>query len=140
MRRLLYRRELGDDGTKTIFRSLFYFDPEGGEWLDFEAARDRPNPTSRPREEEELDPQIRAIPVYHIRSNPTADKPFGSSEVRGIERLFAANHRGISDEELSLALDGLGMYATEGGPTPGRGRERATGVAPGPGGEGRDRS
>lgn len=116
VRRLLYRQEVGDDGTKAIFRSLFYFDPEGGEWLSFDKAPETVPSDFETLNEEQLDPAIQAIPVYHIRNNPVANKPFGSSEVRGIERLFAAINQGISDEELSLALDGLGMYATEGGP------------------------
>jgi len=115
VRRLLYRQELNDDGSKTIFRSLFYFKPEGGEWLKLDAEPEVVTDVET-LSEEQLDPLIQAIPVYHIRNNPTANRPFGSSEVRGIERLFAAINQGISDEELSLALDGLGMYATEGGP------------------------
>jgi hypothetical protein len=116
VRRLLYRQEVNDQGDKTIFRSLFYFDPEGGEWLDLEKDPETVPPEFETLAEEQLDPAIQAIPVYHVRNNPTANRPFGSSEVRGIERLFAAINQGISDEELSLALDGLGMYATEGGP------------------------
>ena len=59
---------------------------------------------------------ITALPVYHIRNQEESGSLWGSSELRGHERLLAALNQAISDEELSLALDGLGMYATNSGP------------------------
>jgi hypothetical protein len=56
---------------------------------------------------------ITTLPVYHIKNFDEPGNPFGSSELRGLERLMAALNQGISDEELTLALDGLGMYATD---------------------------
>lgn len=53
---------------------------------------------------------ITKLPVYHIKNFDEPGNPFGSSEMRGIERLFAAVNQAITDEELSLALEGLGMY------------------------------
>jgi hypothetical protein len=64
----------------------------------------------------QLPPNITAIPIYHVRNMETPGDPFGSSELRGFERVLAAINQGISDEELILALEGLGMYATDGGP------------------------
>jgi hypothetical protein len=60
-----------------------------------------------------LDPRITTIPVFHI---PNFDEPgntFGSSELRGLERLIAALNQSYSDEDLTLALMGLGVYATK---------------------------
>lgn len=59
---------------------------------------------------------ITTLPVYHIKNFDEPGNPFGSSEIRGVERLIAAINQGISDEELSLALDGLGLYATDAPP------------------------
>lgn len=59
-----------------------------------------------------LDPRITALPVYHIRNFIEPQNPFGSSELRGVERLVAALNQSISDEDLTLAMDGLGMYST----------------------------
>jgi hypothetical protein len=59
-----------------------------------------------------LDPRITALPVYHIRNFIEPQNPFGSSELRGMERLIAALNQSISDEDLTLAMDGLGMYST----------------------------
>lgn len=58
----------------------------------------------------ELPPQITSIPVYHIVNGYQGGNLFGSSNIRGFERLIAAVNQGISDEELALALDGLGVY------------------------------
>lgn len=62
-----------------------------------------------------LPPQITALPVYHIRNQEEPGNPFGSSKLRGFERIMAAVNQSISDEELALALDGLGVYATDAG-------------------------
>lgn len=66
--------------------------------------------------EYELDPRITAIPVYHIKNNRTPGELFGSSEVAGFETIIAGINQSISDEELSLALEGLGLYFTTSGP------------------------
>jgi len=63
----------------------------------------------------ELPPDILAIPVYHIRNLDEPQNPFGSSEMRGMERIMSAINQAISDEEVALALEGLGMYVTDGG-------------------------
>lgn len=61
-----------------------------------------------------LDPRITAFPVYHIKNFEEPQNPYGSSELRGLERIMAAVNQAMSDQELSLALQGLGMYATDG--------------------------
>lgn len=58
---------------------------------------------------------IDALPIYHI---PNFDEPgsiWGASELRGVERLIAGMNQAISDEDLALALDGIGVYATDAG-------------------------
>ncbi len=64
----------------------------------------------------QLDSRITSIPVYHIRHQEQGGNPFGISELRGFERIMAAINQGISDEELALALDGLGVYHTDAPP------------------------
>lgn len=63
-----------------------------------------------------LDPRITALPVYHIKNFRTPQGDFGSSELRGLERIAAAVNQSITDEELALALTGLGVYWTTSGP------------------------
>lgn len=62
-----------------------------------------------------LDPRITAIPVYPIRNFDEPGNLFGSSEMRGLERLMAAVNQSVSDTDISLALEGLGLYATSSG-------------------------
>lgn len=59
---------------------------------------------------------VTTLPVYHLKNFDEPANPFGSSEMRGLERIIAAVNQAISDEELTLALDGLGMYATDAPP------------------------
>ena len=60
-------------------------------------------------------PGIPAIPIYHIRHKEEQGNPFGSSEMRGIERLMAAVNQAATDEDLALVLTGLGLYTTDAG-------------------------
>jgi hypothetical protein len=59
---------------------------------------------------------ITNLPVYHIPNFDEPANPFGSSEMRGLERVIAAMNQAISDEELTLALEGLGQYWTDAPP------------------------
>lgn len=79
-----------------------------------------------------LDPRITQIPVYHFKSNAWDGQPFGSSELKGFERVFEAINQSMSDEDLALALTGLGVYATDAGrPMDDQGNERDWEVYPG---------
>lgn len=101
---------LNNDGSDTtIYNSIGLFDVEKWQSLNDSPVTVVKTPTALP-------PQITAIPIYHVPNIETPGDPFGSSELRGFERIMAAINQGISDEELILALEGLGMYATDGGP------------------------
>jgi hypothetical protein len=116
VRRQLYRREKADDGSVTILSSLGLFKPD--KWfLGFEEVDpgEEEDPEVSLLPEAPLDARITAIPVYHIKNNPPPNAPFGFSEIKGIESVLAGVNRTISDEDLALALMGLGMYATPGG-------------------------
>lgn len=63
-----------------------------------------------------LPPQITSLPVYHVKNNRIPDFTFGASEMRGLETLMLAVNQSITDEDLSLALQGLGLYWTTSGP------------------------
>lgn len=66
--------------------------------------------------EYELDERITSIPVYHVKNNRTPGDPFGASELQGYERLIAAINQSMTDEDLALVLEGLGLYFTNSGP------------------------
>lgn len=104
--RLTYEREEADDGTITIWRSHGIFKLE--KWWDAL----KPVTVVLPREA--LPPQLTVIPVYHLKNgDPTL--PFGSSDLRGLESVLLAVNQTVSDEDMTVALDGLGVYATDGG-------------------------
>lgn len=104
--RLTYRKVPLSDGTSTITveDGLFEVDAWGG-------PNDRPKQVLRPVTA--LPPDITALPVYHVKNFEEPGNPFGSSEIRGFERIMAAVNQSISDEDLALALEGIGMYATD---------------------------
>lgn len=58
---------------------------------------------------------IDMIPVYHIPNVYDPEFGWGSSEMRGIERLMRGINQAITDEELALVLEGLGVYTTDAG-------------------------
>ena len=63
----------------------------------------------------QLDGRITAIPIYHSPNGEEPGNPFGSSEIRGFEALLKGLNQATSDEDIALALEGLGVYATDGG-------------------------
>lgn len=98
-----------DGSDTTIYNSVAIFDIEQWEDITSTPVRTIKPPTALP-------PQITAIPLYHIRNQEEPGNPYGSSEIRGYERIMAAVNQAISDQELALALEGLGMYSTDSGP------------------------
>lgn len=106
IRRLTYRKVPLSNGTNqiTVEDAIFELD----KWSGPEAAPAQiiTPPTALPA-------QITQIPVYHWRNMEEPGNPFGSSEVRGLERIMGAVNQTVSDESLSLALAGVGMYATD---------------------------
>ena len=78
-----------------------------------------------------LDERITSIPVYWFK-NIDWDWLFGSSELKGFEVLLQAISQGSSDVQSSLSLEGLGVYATDGGrPVDDDGNETDWEVSPG---------
>lgn len=109
IKRLTYRKVPKPDGTNTITSEEGLFKPD--KW---QGPSDRPMKITKPLMN--LPPEITALPVYHIKNFHEPQNPFGSSEIRGFERIMAALNQSMSDEELALALEGLGMYATDAPP------------------------
>lgn len=62
-----------------------------------------------------LGPLLTSLPIYHIKNQPEQGNPFGSSEIRGLESIIAGINQSASDEDLSLAMAGLGLYWTDSG-------------------------
>ena len=109
-RRLTYRKdpETGQISTETSLWEIGSWDDRDPD-AEMKKVKQVVPPTWLP-------PTITSFPVYHIRNNPTPGTAFGSSELRGLERIFASVNQTISDQELSIALDGIGLYSTTSGP------------------------
>ena len=56
---------------------------------------------------------VTTIPVYHIRNGREGGDPFGVSQIAGLETLIGAINQTVSDEDITLALQGLGLYVTD---------------------------
>lgn len=64
-----------------------------------------------------LAPEITQLPIYHMKNDAETGNLYGSSELRGLERVIAAINQGATDQDIALAMAGLGMYkSSSGGP------------------------
>lgn len=60
-----------------------------------------------------LPPSVKMLPVYLFRNGREGGEPFGTSQVAGIETLIGAISQNVSDEDITLAIQGLGVYVTD---------------------------
>jgi len=112
------------EGATTILSSVQFYTLQEFSKIDGKPYAATP-PTPLPAE-------ITAFPVYHFRNFDEPGNPFGSSEMRGLEILMAGINQSISDEDFTLAMDGLGLYATDGpGPIDEQGNETDWVIGPG---------
>lgn len=110
IQRQTYRKvtERGGPSPITVEEAIFKVDAWGGPDMDEKTIQVLRPPELLP------DP-IDSLPIYHMRNFQEPLAEWGSSEIRGLERLIAAINQSISDEELELVLNGLGVYATDAG-------------------------
>lgn len=124
IRRLWYKYEFFDGGRRVLVQDELV-EAEG--WFQGQVAKVKRVFLT----ETTLDERIDTIPVFHIPNIEEPANPFGSSELRGFERLAQAINQSITDEEVALALEGLGLYATNAPPpTDDDGNEEDWVVAP----------
>lgn len=108
-RRQTYRKE---DGKITSEAILF----EVGAWDDRRLKRDELKPVKILYKKFELPPAITELPLYHIPNNEPDGSSWGLSQVAGIEYLINALNQSVTYEDLSLVLQGLGVYVSTAGP------------------------
>lgn len=113
IRRLKYEKESGTGGPSRILVSdeIFEISDWGHPDHDSDGSRVRLE-WHEPYTQRPLPPEIQHLPIYHIPHFVTPNAPFGSSELRGFERLIRSVNQTITDEELSVAMEGLGVYVT----------------------------
>lgn len=129
VRVLRYWHEYDDLGVKTsplVWRTEVVMEMEG--WNNPEKAKVVKTviaPSTLPTD-------ITVIPLYHFKNAEFDGFEFGNSELKGYERIFQGINQAMSDVEISLALVGLGVYATDAGrPKDSQGREVDWIVSPG---------
>lgn len=87
-----------------------------------------------PLEGYSLPAQITTIPIYHFRNNRRGGMSgrYGVSEIQGLETLLAGSIQNSTDEDMTVALMGIGVYWTDSGrPRDAAGRETDWTIAPG---------
>lgn len=62
-----------------------------------------------------LPAEITAIPVYHFRNRRRGSAVFGISELQGLETIINGINQAATDEDVSVALQGIGVYWTNSG-------------------------
>ena len=129
IRKLTYRKVNNSGGPSPIHMTdaLFLVNEWGQPQTEM-----RKGPPLTTYADEDLSPEIDQIPIYHISNEFEPGEEWGSSEMRGIERLMVAINQGITDEEVTLVMEGLGVYATDSGPpVDDEGQEVAWNIGPG---------
>lgn len=125
LRRLTYRIE-EIDGDRRISRVEAIYKLEGGLFNEKAKLVRTVIPYGL------LDARIKQIPVYWFPNKEWQGDLFGSSELRGIERLQEVVSQTATDIAGALSLEGLGVYATDGGrPVNEAGEDTDWEVAPG---------
>jgi hypothetical protein len=52
------------------------------------------------------------LPVYHFKAVEKTGEHFGVSMLQGLERLFYGLNQAVTDEDVAIAMHGLGVYVT----------------------------
>jgi hypothetical protein len=128
IRKLTYQKEIVS-GKRRISReeAIYELQADKGFWFG-------PTPTKVKTilPYELLPEQITAFPIYWFNNIDWESQVYGSSELRGLEYLDWAASQGTTDTQMALALEGLGVYATDGGrPVDDAGRETNWEIVPG---------
>jgi hypothetical protein len=72
------------------------------------------NPATKPQFA--LDARITSMPIYHWKNNQIPGQTYGLSEIAGVETLISGINQSLTDENLTLVMQGLGVYATDAAP------------------------
>jgi hypothetical protein len=125
IRKETYERSDPEIAGSQIIHTVAIYEPDKAFKSDGRPAHFLVHPTLLPLE-------ITSFPVYLIKNFDQPGNPFGSSEMRGLEVIMAALNQAVSDEDLSLALDGLGVYWTSSpGPVDEEGNDTDYVIGPG---------
>lgn len=113
LHRLTYRI-IEKNGTKRIEREEGIYVIEDSSLLGFTDST-RVKKIRTIRKPGLLDASITALPIYWFKNQAWGNDEYGSSELRGLERLTEVISQSATDVSGALSLEGLGVYATDGG-------------------------
>jgi hypothetical protein len=115
-RRQTYKKTQDSKGnwTTPIKSSLSLW--EVGAWDDRNLAADELKLVQWLKPEFNLPPSITAIPIYHFANNTPEGSTYGMSQLSGIETIINGINQSITDEDLTLVMQGLGVYVSSAGP------------------------
>lgn len=114
-RRQTYRKEVDDNGVPTgrVTSELTLWEigrwDDRIPWLELSWIDTITN-------EYYLPEAITHIPVYHFANHPPPCSTFGMSVLAGVESIITAINQAMSDEDLTLITQGLGVYWTDASP------------------------
>lgn len=89
---------------------------EIGKWDDRTLEKDELAPVKRLWPETFLPDAITQLPIYHIPNEEPDGSSWGLSQVAGVEYIINALNQSVTYEDLSLVLQGLGVYVTTAAP------------------------
>ena len=104
-RRQTYRKENGRITSECIGFEV-------GAWDDRYLAKDKLKPVWNYMPKKELPQEVTQLPIYHIPNDEPDGSSWGMSQVAGIEYIINALNQSMTYEDLSLVLQGLGVYVT----------------------------
>lgn len=59
---------------------------------------------------------ILSLPLYHFRNDWQPGNLYGTSDLKGLERIFLAINQTATDEDVAIAMAGLGLYVSDSQP------------------------
>lgn len=86
------------------------------EILEMENWQTAPKKIATPVAQQPLAQGIVNLPVYHIKYYEEGDLPFGRSCLQGLERVMLGINQAATDEDVSLAMAGLGLFRSSATP------------------------
>lgn len=128
IKKLTYEKQL-IGGTNKIWReaALYELQDEGIWWYEEGAKK-----VQQILPGGFLPDSITQYPIYWFNNIEWESQLYGSSDLRGLEFLEWAVSQGTTDTQMALALEGLGVYATDGGrPVDNDGNETEWEIQPG---------
>jgi len=109
-----YELPVGEDGEPTLDEPLeIAYDSVILDMEDWEDPRKQK--IKRTLVPMELIPGITSLPLYQISNNEQSQNPYGLSDLAGLESVAAAINQSATDEDIALAISGLGLFVTDGG-------------------------